>query len=148
MGKKLLIVYYSISNGNTKGIAEQIQKATGADIARIETVKPYTGSYNAIVEQGQRPANVLHKHKAKIVCAKTQAKMLDAVYEELSEEEQDIYRRGRNAKIHSMAKNASLSDYKKATGFEALCGYLFLADNMERVIVIVKRALDLAEIEL
>ena len=47
-----------------------------------------------------------------------------------------------------MAKNASLSDYKKATGFEALCGYLFLADNMERVIVIVKRALDLAEIEL
>lgn len=57
MGKKLLIVYYSISNGNTKGIAEQIQKATGADIARIETVKPYTGSYNAIVEQGQREVN-------------------------------------------------------------------------------------------
>lgn len=57
MGKKLLIVYYSISNGNTKGIAEQIQKATGADIAWIETVKPYTGSYNAIVEQGQREVN-------------------------------------------------------------------------------------------
>lgn len=56
-GKKLLIVYYSISNENTKRIAEQIQKATGADIARIETVKPYTGSYNAIVEQGQREVN-------------------------------------------------------------------------------------------
>lgn len=57
MGKKLLIVYCSISNGNTKRIAEQIQKATGADIARIEAVKPYTGSYNAIVEQGQREVN-------------------------------------------------------------------------------------------
>ena len=54
MKKKLLITYYSISNGNTKQIAEQIQKATGADIARIETVNPYTGSYNTIVEQGQR----------------------------------------------------------------------------------------------
>lgn len=54
MGKKLLIVYYSISNGNTKRIAEQMQKATGAEIARIETVTPYTGSYDEIVEQGQR----------------------------------------------------------------------------------------------
>lgn len=54
MRKKLLIVYYSVSNGNTKRIAEQMQKATGADIARIDTVKPYTGSYDAIVEQGQR----------------------------------------------------------------------------------------------
>lgn len=53
----MLIVYYSISNGNTKRIAEQMQKATGADIARIETVKPYAGSYNAIVAQGQREVN-------------------------------------------------------------------------------------------
>ena len=54
MREKLLIVYYSVSNGNTKRIAEQMQKATGADIAQIETVKPYAGSYDAIVEQGQR----------------------------------------------------------------------------------------------
>ena len=53
----MLIVYYSISNGNTKRIAEQLQRAAGADIARIETVKPYSGSYNDIVEQGQREVN-------------------------------------------------------------------------------------------
>lgn len=53
MKKKLLIVYYSLSNENTKRIAEQMQKATGADIARIETIKPYAGSYDAIVKQGQ-----------------------------------------------------------------------------------------------
>lgn len=54
MKNKILIVYYSISNGNTKQIAERLQKAIGADIARIETVIPYSGSYNDIVNQGQR----------------------------------------------------------------------------------------------
>lgn len=54
MKKKMLIVYYSVSNGNTKRIAEALQEATNADIARIDTIKPYTGSYDAIVEQGQR----------------------------------------------------------------------------------------------
>lgn len=57
MEKKMLIVYYSVSNGNTKRIAEQMQKMTGADIVRIDTAKPYTGSYDAIVEQGQREVN-------------------------------------------------------------------------------------------
>ncbi len=140
-------------------ILSEISAAFGRGETDLRTYSPLTFAYigdavfeiiirTVIVKQGQRPANVLHKHKAKIVCAETQAKMLDAIYEELSGEEQDIYRRGRNAKIHSMAKNASLSDYRKATGFEALCGYLYLSDNMERVIAIVKRALDIAEIEL
>ena len=57
MKKRMLIVYYSISNGNTKRIAEWIRKETDADIARIETVKPYTGSYHDIVDQGQREVN-------------------------------------------------------------------------------------------
>lgn len=51
--EKKLIVYYSYTN-NTKKIAEQIQKAIGADICKIETVKPYTGDYNSVVEQGKQ----------------------------------------------------------------------------------------------
>ena len=51
---RMLIVYYSVSNGNTRRIAEQMQRATGADIAEIRTVQPYTGSYQDIVDQGQR----------------------------------------------------------------------------------------------
>ena len=51
---KMLIVYYSWSNGNTERIAKQLQQAAGADIARIETVTPYAGSYDDVVEQGQR----------------------------------------------------------------------------------------------
>lgn len=54
MKSKMLVVYYSISNGNTKRIAERLQKAVGADIAQIETVQPYLGSYEDIVEQGRQ----------------------------------------------------------------------------------------------
>lgn len=51
--KKMLIVFYSWSNGNTECIAKMLRKVTGADIARIETVVPYTGSYDDVVRQGQ-----------------------------------------------------------------------------------------------
>ena len=51
---KTLIVYYSWSNGNTKRIAERLQQEIGADIMRIETVMPYAGSYEDVVEQGKR----------------------------------------------------------------------------------------------
>lgn len=57
MGKRMLIVYYSVSNGNTRRIAERLRQATNADIACIETVTPYSGSYNDIVAQGQREVN-------------------------------------------------------------------------------------------
>lgn len=57
----LLIVYYSWSNGNTQKIAEQLRLATDADIARIETVKPYEGSYMNVVNQGQREVNQGYK---------------------------------------------------------------------------------------
>lgn len=57
MDKKMLVVYYSVSNGNTRRIAERLQRVTGADIVRLDTVTPYTGSYDAIVEQGQREVN-------------------------------------------------------------------------------------------
>ncbi len=77
-----------------------------------------------------------------------QAKLADAVYESLTEEEQDVYRRGKNTKIHSSAKNASLGDYRKATGFEALCGYLFLKNDTVRIMQIVRRAFEAAQVEL
>lgn len=55
--KKMLIAYYSWPNGNTKRIAEQLQKETGADIICIETKNPYIGSYDEVVEQGRREAD-------------------------------------------------------------------------------------------
>lgn len=125
----------------------------------IRTYSPLTLAYigdavfeviirTLVVEKGQRAANTLHQHTTKIVCAQMQAKMIDAVYGSLSEEEQDIYRRGKNTKIHSSAKNASLGDYRKATGFEALCGYLFLKNDTARIMQIVREALAAAGVAL
>lgn len=67
MKNKMLIVYYSISNGNTERIARQLQIATGADIEKIETEQPYTGSYQEIVEQGQREVTANYQPKIKRV---------------------------------------------------------------------------------
>ena len=95
-----------------------------------------------VVAQGNRGTEGLHKLKSKIVKASAQAAMIDRIYDSLTPEEQDIYRRGRNAKSHTMAKNASMADYRKATGLEALCGYLYLQDQMARILELVKLGME------
>ena len=101
-----------------------------------------------IVERGNRAPESLHKKKSAVVKAQTQAKMAEALLEELSEEELTVYKRGRNAKSYSVAKNASVSDYRKATGFEALLGYLYLQDKEDRIIELVKTSLQQLELEI
>ena len=95
-----------------------------------------------IVERGNRAAESLHKKKSAIVKAQTQAQMAEAILESLSEEEVTIYKRGRNAKSYTTAKNASVTDYRKATGFEALLGYLYLQNKEDRIIDLIKLALE------
>ena len=73
----------------------------------------------------------LHRKVTGYVSAKAQAKMMDALIGELTEEEESIYRRGRNSKPYTKAKNASMEEYLKATGFEALVGYLYLQKEYE-----------------
>ena len=87
----------------------------------------------------------LHKKAIDYVKAETQAAMIAALMDELTEEEQDVFRRGKNAKPHTIPKNASLSDYRRATGMEAVIGYLYLKDDMERIIELVKLGLDRLE---
>jgi len=101
-----------------------------------------------IVERGNRAPESLHKKKSAVVKANTQAKMAESMLDILTEEELSIYKRGRNAKSYSVAKNASVSDYRKATGFEALLGYLYLQDRVDRIIVLVKNALNQLELEI
>ncbi len=100
-----------------------------------------------VVGRGNTSAGRLHYRTSQIVKAKTQAEMIAVLEPHLLPEEADIYRRGRNAKSSTMAKNATMSDYRKATGLEALIGYLYLKDEMERIIWLVKLALDELEIE-
>ena len=101
-----------------------------------------------IVERGNRAAESLHKKKSAIVKAQTQAQMAEILLDELSEEELTIYKRGRNAKSYSTAKNASVTDYRKATGFEALLGYLYLQNKEDRMIELVKFALEQMNMEI
>ena len=94
-----------------------------------------------VVERGNRAPQGLHKKKSYLVNAKTQKEIIESIQDLLTTEEEDIYRRGRNAKSYTTAKNASVGDYRKATGFEALLGYLYLDDNMDRVLFLVKEGL-------
>lgn len=79
-----------------------------------------------IVSMGNTQPAKLHQHSAHLVKAASQAALIEAILPELTEEEADVNRRGRNAKSNTHAKNASVIDYRKATGLEALVGYLYL----------------------
>lgn len=101
-----------------------------------------------VVERANRPANELHHITVGYVSAGAQAKIVEALMDSLTEEEQSVYRRGRNSKPHTMAKNASAGDYLKATGFEAVLGYLYLSDRMDRVLELIKTGTELAGLHL
>ena len=96
-----------------------------------------------IVTEANAPVNKLHKSSSELVKAETQAKM--ALYfrdnDLLSEEELRVLKRGRNAQSYTKAKNASVSDYRWATGFEALIGYLYLSDKNDRMLEIIAMGL-------
>lgn len=77
--------------------------------------------------------NKLHEMGKKFTCCEGQARFLEALWEELSEQEQEVVRRGRNAKSNSKPKNASHGTYHAATGFESLWGFLHLAGDTARM---------------
>lgn len=86
-----------------------------------------------IVEHGNCPVHKYHKQVSAVVKAEAQAALIHVLLEELTEEERDIYKRGRNANSYTKAKNASSGDYHRATGFEALLGYLYLTEQYGRI---------------
>lgn len=119
----------------------------------IRTVSPLTLAYigdgiyelvvrSVMVARTNTRAGLLHRQTSQLVKAEAQSKMMDILLPQLTAEEESVYRRGRNAKSPTMAKNASAVDYRRATGFEALMGYLYLTDQMERLVALTKCALD------
>ena len=96
-----------------------------------------------IVDQANRQVNKIHKASSNLVKAETQAKMIHLIMDDLTQEEVTIYKRGRNAKAVTRAKNASMSDYRTATGFEALMGWLYLTGQSERMLMLIKKCIEL-----
>ena len=119
----------------------------------IRTYSPLTLAYigdaiydllirTLLVEKGNTQVNKLHKRASSLVKAEKQSKMIEILELHFTKEEEQIYKRGRNAKSFTSAKNASIADYRRATGFEAVMGYLYLTGKYHRVIDLVKLGLE------
>lgn len=115
----------------------------------LKTFSPLTLAYigdavyelmirSIIVEHGNAPVNKLHKRSSRLVKAKTQAEAALRLQDVFTEEEMAVYKRGRNTRSHTMAKNADMMDYRMATGFEAVMGYLHLKKDYERIIELIQ----------
>ena len=115
----------------------------------IRTYSPLTLAYigdaiyelvvrTILVEKGNTQVNKLNQRANRLVKASAQSEMIEKLKPYLTEEEMAVFKRGRNAKSYTMAKNATMSDYRRATGFEALMGYLDLTEQWERMLELIK----------
>ena len=115
----------------------------------IRTYSPLTLAYigdaiyelvirTILVEKGNTQVNKLNQRANRLVKASAQSEMIEKLKPHLTEEEMAVFKRGRNAKSYTMAKNATMSDYRRATGFEALMGYLYLTEQWERMLELIK----------
>lgn len=140
-------------------LLRQLKKEFDCKEVDIKAYSPLTLAYigdsiydviirTVVVARGNRSANRLHKTVIQYVKAEAQAKIIETLSDMLTEEELAVYKRGRNAKSYTTAKNASVIDYRKATGMEALLGYLYLRDEMDRAILLVKEGLARAGLEI
>ena len=133
-------------------LLESIKKEFQCQEQDIRSYSPLTLAYigdciyeiivrTFVVERGNKSPQSLHKTVTKYVKAETQCELFQVLQDELTEEEMAVMRRGRNAKSFTTAKNASVSDYRKASGLEALFGYLYLSGQTERVVALLKSGL-------
>lgn len=98
---------------------------------------------NFLITEKYRDVNELHRKSVFYVKAKAQAYILHTLEEELTEDEQNFVRRGRNAHPHTVPKNANVIDYRYATAYEALIGYLYLSGNSERLRYILEKSVEI-----
>lgn len=142
-----------------KSINDEILERFGLECAPLNTYSPLTLAYigdgiydlvirSIVVGRGNTHASRLHHQTSQLVKAHAQSRMIELLLPLLTEEEEQVYRRGRNAKSATMAKNASMSDYRRATGFEALMGYLYLKGDFPRILELVQTVLPMYEKEL
>lgn len=112
---------------------EQLQTISVLGLAHIGD-----GVYELLIRtwlcaNGKTTSKGLHKETVSYVRAPAQAKALAKIMDKLTEEEQAVYKRGRNAKVNSVPKNADISEYHAATGLETLFGYLYLKGERDRI---------------
>ena len=130
------------------GLNQKFRETFDLEPVDLKTYSPLTLAYigdaayelvirSLVVEQGNAPVNKLHKRSSRLVKAQTQAEAAVKLLDVFTEEELAVYKRGRNARSHTMAKNAEMTDYRMATGFEAVMGYLHLKQDYERMVTLI-----------
>lgn len=102
---------------------------------------------NMVVSKGNRAVNKMSAETRSFVNAGTQSEMYEVIKDMLTDEEENVYRRGRNAKSHSKAKNQTIVTYRRATGIEALFGYLYLKGEFDRLTLLFETGIDRLENE-
>ena len=123
----------------------------------IRTYSPLTLAYigdgvyelvirTILVKKGNCPVNQLHRRASSLVKAGAQSAMMEILEPMLTEEELAVYRRGINAHSPTMAKHATMADYRRATGFEALMGYLYLKEDFSRIVELVRAGIPQEEL--
>ncbi len=133
-------------------LLKTIEIKENVEIKDINTYSPLTLAYigdaiyeliirTMVVSKGDRQVGKLHKESSELVKASTQAEISKSLKDILTEEEERVFKRGRNAKSFTTAKNASMSDYRTATGFEALMGYLYLSHQSDRMLELINTGL-------
>lgn len=143
----------SIENNVDMEMDSYMREVFGMQEVDIREYSPLTLAYigdsiydliikSLVINEGNKQVQKLHQETSSLVQASAQSKMMRTLQELLTEEEHAMYKRGRNAKSVSPAKNQSITDYRRATGFEALMGYLYLKKDMKRLIDLVKIGLD------
>ena len=139
-------------------ILQLVKKSFDLKEVDIRTYSPLTLAYigdavydlifrTMVVGRGNTSANRLHNKTIRYVNAPAQAQLIELIMEDLTDEELNVYKRGKNAKPYSMAKNATLVEYKKATGFEALTGYLYLTERPGRILELIQIGLHKLEMQ-
>ena len=142
----------------TNSLLKNIHLFFPAEEKDIRTIAPFKLAYlgDAVFEIMIRtltldttggPVKNLHKKSSSLVNAASQAALAAAMLPLMTEEEASVFRHGRNAKTSSVAKHADIHDYRNATGLEALFGYLYLSDRMDRATELLKQAVTKLEIE-
>lgn len=142
---------------NSKNMFEALREGLDGDsalrLSDIEMLNPLALAYvgdavydtfvrSYLVTRGLSQVAKLHKKSIGFVKAKAQAEILSKISGSLTEEEGDVVRRGRNTKAATVPKNADLADYRHATGLEALIGYLFLTGRTDRLVEILRKAIE------
>lgn len=139
-----------------KSVIQNMKEQLGLKEVDVRTYSPLALAYmgdavyevvvrTMLLNQGNTSVNKYHHRATHLVNAAAQSRLIGEIEDVLTKEEMAVYKRGRNAKSYTSAKHASVLDYRRATGFEALIGYLYLKEEFDRIIELIKIGLHIGE---